>query len=88
MITADHGNAEQMRGRETGQAHTAHTANVVPLLYIGRSARLVDGALCDIAPTLIHLLGLEPPMEMTGRSLIEWLDGQPVTDSAVVGAEA
>ena len=89
LITADHGNAEQMRGRDTGQAHTAHTANVVPLLYLGRPARLVDGSLCDVAPTLIHLLGLEPPMEMTGRSLIEWLDGQAVNEPATaVGVEA
>ena len=71
MITADHGNAEQMRGKTTGQAHTAHTSNVVPLLYLGRPGRLEDGALSDVMPTVIYLMGLQPPMEMTGRSLID-----------------
>jgi 2,3-bisphosphoglycerate-independent phosphoglycerate mutase len=71
LITADHGNAEQMRGEETGQAHTAHTSNLVPLLYIGRPARLDEGALADVVPTLIELMGLTPPQEMTGRSLVE-----------------
>lgn len=70
LITADHGNAEQMRGKETGQAHTAHTSNVVPLLYLGRPATLEDGALSDVMPTVIHLMGLQIPMEMTGRSLV------------------
>ena len=81
LITADHGNAEQMRGKETGQAHTAHTSNVVPLLYIGRHARMVDGSLSDVVPSMIHLLGLQPPAQMTGRSLIELLPGQSETDS-------
>jgi 2,3-bisphosphoglycerate-independent phosphoglycerate mutase len=71
LITADHGNAEQMRGTETGQAHTAHTSNVVPLLYVGRPAELEDGVLADVVPTLIALLGHEQPAEMTGRSLVE-----------------
>jgi 2,3-bisphosphoglycerate-independent phosphoglycerate mutase len=71
LITADHGNAEQMRGKETGQAHTAHTSNVVPLLYIGRPARLKDGVLADVVPTMIAIMGLTAPPEMTGRSLIE-----------------
>jgi len=83
LITADHGNAEQMRGKETGQAHTAHTSNVVPLLFIGRPARLADGSLSDVAPTMIHLLGLEPPMQMTGRSLIELLPEPSETDSVL-----
>ena len=70
LITADHGNAEQMRGKETGQAHTAHTSNVVPLLYLGRPADLEEGALSDIMPSVIHLLGMHAPVEMTGRSLV------------------
>jgi 2,3-bisphosphoglycerate-independent phosphoglycerate mutase len=81
LITADHGNAEQMRGEGTGQAHTAHSSNVVPLLYIGRRARIVDGSLSDVVPSMIHLLGLEPPMQMTGCSLIELLAEHSETDS-------
>jgi len=71
LITADHGNAEQMQNPETGQAHTAHTTNVVPLLHLGRKSTIADeGLLSDIAPTLLHLMGLEIPKEMTGRNLI------------------
>ncbi len=89
LVTADHGNAEQMRGKETGQAHTAHTDNVVPLLYIGRPARMVDGLLSDVAPTMIHLMGLEPPMEMTGQSLIELRADPSESDSTLLsGVEA
>ena len=89
LITADHGNAEQMRGKETGQAHTAHTSNLVPLLYVGRPARLEEGVLADIAPTLIDLMGLTPPAEMTGRSLVELLpqSGEEVAE-VDEGAEA
>ena len=72
LITADHGNVEQMLDPATGQAHTAHTCNPVPLLYIGRSARLQEsGALEDLAPTLLQLLGLPQAPEMSGKSLIE-----------------
>jgi 2,3-bisphosphoglycerate-independent phosphoglycerate mutase len=72
LITADHGNAEQLTNDETGQAHTAHTSNLVPLVYIGRPARLQDsGSLSDIAPTMLNLMGLEQPAEMTGHSLVE-----------------
>ena len=71
LITADHGNAETMRDPATRQAHTAHTLNVVPLLYIGRKARIADrGALQDVALTLLAMMGLPPPPEMTGRALI------------------
>jgi 2,3-bisphosphoglycerate-independent phosphoglycerate mutase len=72
LITADHGNAEQMEDASTGQAHTAHTTNVVPLVYVGqREVELEDGGrLCDIAPTLLALLDLPQPAEMSGRSLI------------------
>jgi 2,3-bisphosphoglycerate-independent phosphoglycerate mutase len=73
LITADHGNAEMMQDPRTNQAHTAHTTNVVPLLYIGRKAKLADtGALSDIAPTLLAMMNLAQPAEMTGHSLIHW----------------
>jgi len=72
LITADHGNAEQMRGEDTGQAHTAHTTNLVPLVYVGRPAKLENsGALADVAPTMIYLMGLDKPSEMNGHSLVE-----------------
>ncbi len=73
LITADHGNAEMMFDPQTGQPHTAHTLNPVPFVYIGRPARLKEGgALQDIAPTLLDMMGLPQPPEMTGHSLIEW----------------
>jgi 2,3-bisphosphoglycerate-independent phosphoglycerate mutase len=73
LITADHGNAEQMVDRATGQPHTAHTNNPVPLIYVGRQASLLEqGALCDIAPTLLRIMGLEQPPEMTGRALVSF----------------
>ena len=72
LITADHGNAEQMVDEEAGQPHTAHTNNLVPLIYVGnRPATLAEGgALCDIAPSLLAIMGLPQPAEMTGRPLI------------------
>lgn len=71
LITADHGNAETMLDEENGQAHTAHTLNLVPLLYIGRKAKVTgEGALQDVAPTLLAMMGLAQPPEMTGRPLI------------------
>jgi len=81
LVTADHGNVEQMADRHTGQSHTAHTSNPVPLLYYGRRADMsTGGALRDIAPTMLNLLGITPPAEMTGRSLLHFNDGstQPV----------
>jgi 2,3-bisphosphoglycerate-independent phosphoglycerate mutase len=73
LITADHGNAEMMHDPATGQAHTAHTRNVVPCVYAGRPAAIAPGgALSDIAPTLIAMLGLPQPAEMTGRSLLRF----------------
>lgn len=73
LITADHGNAECMVDVENQQPHTAHTTNVVPFLYVGRPARLADtGALEDIAPTLLRMMGLPQPHEMTGHPLIEF----------------
>lgn len=71
IITADHGNAEQLSDPQTGQPHTSHTTNPVPLIYMGRPATLREaGILADIAPSLLYLMELVPPPEMTGRSLI------------------
>ena len=74
LITADHGNAEMMRDESTSQAHTAHTLNLVPLLYIGerRAALAKTGALEDVTPTLLKIMGLQQPPEMTGKPLIEF----------------
>jgi 2,3-bisphosphoglycerate-independent phosphoglycerate mutase len=74
LITADHGNAEKMRGKKTGQAHTAHTSNPVPLIYVGKRPFIMNstsGALSDVAPTLLYMMGLEIPAEMTGHVLLE-----------------
>ncbi len=74
LITSDHGNAETMLDEVNHQAHTAHTLNVVPLLYLGRKARVRDGgALQDVAPTLLSMMGLPQPPEMTGRPLIDFV---------------
>jgi len=71
LITADHGNIEQMTDPDSGQEHTAHTTNKVPLLFHGRPARLAaNGTLRDIAPTMLALLGLPQPTAMTGKSLV------------------
>jgi len=71
LITADHGNIEQMVGEGTGQPHTAHTTNLVPLVHVGGSTALADGgALSDLAPTMLNILGVDQPVEMTGKSLI------------------
>lgn len=71
IITADHGNAELMRDYKNNQPHTQHTTNLVPLIYIGRKATLANnGALSDIAPTLLNMMGVAQPIEMTGKSLI------------------
>jgi 2,3-bisphosphoglycerate-independent phosphoglycerate mutase len=72
IVTADHGNCEMMIDPETGGPHTAHTLNPVPVVLVGGppGARLSDGRLADLAPTLLALMGVEAPPEMTGRSLI------------------
>ncbi|KAK7036254.1 BPG-independent [Favolaschia claudopus] len=87
LITADHGNAEQMRNAETGAPHTAHTCNPVPFILAGKGTKgeggelkfvqdedkgedEEEGALCDVAPTVLDLMGLPKPEEMTGRSLL------------------
>ncbi len=69
LVTADHGNCEMMRDPETGGPHTAHTTNHVPVLLAGHAGQLHDGRLADIAPTLLALLGVAQPAEMTGRPL-------------------
>jgi 2,3-bisphosphoglycerate-independent phosphoglycerate mutase len=73
IVTADHGNAETMVDPVTGEPHTAHTTNPVPLIYISEEAKnytlRTDGALCDISPTILKSLHLELPKEMSGRDL-------------------
>jgi 2,3-bisphosphoglycerate-independent phosphoglycerate mutase len=74
LVTADHGNAEQMWDDELNAPHTAHTSNPVPVILCAdrfRGRRLRDGSLRDVAPTLLQLLGITPPKEMTGSSLLE-----------------
>jgi 2,3-bisphosphoglycerate-independent phosphoglycerate mutase len=76
LVTADHGNIEMMKDPESGQNHTAHTTNKVPFLFHGRQAVMKDGgSLSDIAPTMMALLGLPQPAEMTGRPLLEFEGG-------------
>ncbi|EPN38088.1 phosphoglyceromutase, partial [Pseudomonas syringae pv. actinidiae ICMP 19096] len=72
LITADHGNVEQMTDDATGQAHTAHTSEPVPFVYVGKRQLKVreGGVLADVAPTMLHLLGMEKPQEMTGHSIL------------------
>ncbi|MEM6312130.1 MAG: 2,3-bisphosphoglycerate-independent phosphoglycerate mutase, partial [Pseudomonadota bacterium] len=73
IVTADHGNCETMIDPQTGGPHTAHTLNPVPVILVGgpEGAKLRDGRLADLAPTLLELMGLDQPLEMTGESLIE-----------------
>ena len=72
LITADHGNCEQMQDYESGQVHTQHTTEHVPLIYIGEKNLQVrkGGKLSDVAPTILALMDIEPPSEMTGESLL------------------
>lgn len=73
LITADHGNAEEMFDETTHQAHTAHTSEPVPLVYVGGNWHFTKktGSLIDIAPTMLKLLDIKPPVEMTGHQLLE-----------------
>ena len=73
VIIADHGNCETMINPETGGPHTAHTTNPVPVIVYGGpdGATLHDGRLADVAPTVLRLMDLDQPAEMTGQSLIE-----------------
>ena len=72
LITADHGNCEQMQDYESGQVHTQHTTELVPLIYIGEQKLTVrsGGKLSDIAPTILTLMSVDAPAEMTGKSLL------------------
>jgi 2,3-bisphosphoglycerate-independent phosphoglycerate mutase len=71
LVTADHGNCELMRDPETGGPHTSHTTNPVPLFLLGGgAAMLADGRLADLAPTMLALMELPQPKEMSGRSLL------------------
>ena len=71
LITADHGNLETMSDKGTGQPHTAHTTDPVPFILVGEKAQLREGGcLADVAPTVLQLMGLEQPPEMTGKSLL------------------
>ena len=72
LITADHGNAEQMLDPSTGVAHTAHTSEPVPFIYFGRPATIRSGGtLSDVAPTMLHLMGMPQPKEMTGTPIVQ-----------------
>jgi 2,3-bisphosphoglycerate-independent phosphoglycerate mutase len=74
LITADHGNCEQMRDYENDQPHTQHTTEPVPLIYLGQGNRDLDpdgGILADIAPTVLTMMGLDVPAAMSGRSLLK-----------------
>lgn len=75
LITADHGNVEQMFDQDSGQAHTQHTTLPVPLIYVGQRplALMENGSLADVAPTLLNLLDLPAPPEMTGHSLVSFV---------------
>lgn len=70
VVLADHGNAEQMRA-EDGTPHTAHTTNLVPIIVTDTNLEVHPGSLCDVAPTMLDLLNVEKPVEMTGMSLIK-----------------
>lgn len=73
VITADHGNCEEMYDSKNNQPHTQHTSNYVPFIYIGRAATIMyDGALQDIAPSILSIMNLNKPKEMTGTSLIHF----------------
>jgi len=71
IVTADHGNADQMVDYKTGELHTAHTTNPVPLVIVGKDVKIKEGRLADLAPTMLDLMGIEKPEDMTGESLIE-----------------
>jgi 2,3-bisphosphoglycerate-independent phosphoglycerate mutase len=86
LITADHGNAEQMRDLATDEPHTAHTMNKVPAILVNAPAgieALADGRLADIAPTLLHILGLPKPAAMTGKDLLRPVRAPRGADTAV-----
>lgn len=74
VLTADHGNAEMMMDEKTGKPHTAHTTNEVPFVIINADKNIElkeDGALCNVAPTILQLMGIKQPAEMDCESLIK-----------------
>ncbi|MEI8143368.1 MAG: 2,3-bisphosphoglycerate-independent phosphoglycerate mutase [Candidatus Berkelbacteria bacterium] len=72
IVTADHGNAELSVDPETGQNHTAHTTNPVPIIYVGKdNLNLQDGTLADVAPTVLSILGITKPETMTGKNILK-----------------
>ena len=72
IITADHGNCEQMIDYKTGDPHTAHTTNPVPLILVteNKDLKVKEGKLADLAPTMLEILGIKQPKEMTGESIL------------------
>jgi 2,3-bisphosphoglycerate-independent phosphoglycerate mutase len=87
MVTADHGNCEQMIDPETGGPHTAHTTNPVPFVVVDPDDDAPlrgGGALCDVGPTILRMLGIEQPREMTGTDLRAPIGAQ----TAVAGGAA
>ncbi len=71
MITADHGNCEEMLDKDTGEPMTSHTANPVPFIIVGNNQSLRDnGILADVAPTILDLMKIPKPEEMTGKSIL------------------
>ena len=79
VITSDHGNAEMMWDGTRNGPHTAHTTNMVPVILVNRDIRgkhldLAQGSLRDIAPTMLGILGIQPPTEMTGHDLRNWVN--------------
>jgi 2,3-bisphosphoglycerate-independent phosphoglycerate mutase len=79
LIIADHGNCEEMTNLKTGNPHTSHTLNLVPICLFGagNSVEIQDGRLADVAPTILELIQLKKPLEMTGKSLISGFIGKP-----------
>lgn len=70
LVTADHGNVEMMMDHDSGQPHTAHTSFDVPVIMVNHDMVLEDGSLSDMAPSMLHIMGLRQPVEMTGRNLV------------------
>ena len=80
LVTADHGNCETMRDPETGGPHTAHTTNPVPVMLVGGGdVSLAEGRLADVAPTLLELMDLPKPAQMTGASLLRRVAAEKVS---------